>query len=221
MDNLALRLTMLFALSFVSFGAMSTENSYKINLYGTAVYEQEEASLTEGEPEWKKIIRGTEHVVGKGTNIKFADPVFCKSITATFFGNATHPGGARNGIYNEDNDGYGFKCNLDDGRTLSIFIYGILNSKYGNTLAVGISQGVTLIDVYGVRVSVGIALTALSYEMHRSHSVYYLVAPFPYAAIEFKLPQELGYIGFTRFSLSKGIYLRGAETFQINYKNLF
>lgn len=210
---------LILLMMFVSHNAYSTQN--KVDLYGRETNNSDTQAITANEPSWKQVLRETEYQDLSELKLKLKDPTTCKSITISFFGNATHPGGGRNGLLNERNDGYGFKCNLDQSRNLSLFVYGILNSKYGNTLAGGISQGITLVDLYGVRLSVGIALTTLSYEVHHRHQVLYLVAPFPYSSIEFKLPNEMGYVGFARFSLSKGIYLRSAETYQFNIKKLF
>lgn len=144
------------------------------------------------------------------TLLVYQDPSFCKSVGHSFFGNATHPGGGRGGRLNERNDGYGFTCYLNESRTRHISGQALVNSQYGLTIAWAISQSVTLIDLYGVRLDVGFSPTALSYEK-RNGEVLYGVLPLMFERITFTLPKKWGHLSFVQNHLGQGIKLRNAE----------
>ncbi len=137
----------------------------------------------------------------------------CKSVSVNIFGNASHPGGNPYRLLNERNDGIGMTCYLNKEKTRFLFGNALTNSQFGLSIAGGIGQGITLVEVSPIRFDVGISVTALSYEK-RNGKMLYGVMPFPYAKLIVDLPGNMGYVGITQTYLSgnvRGIRLRNAE----------
>jgi hypothetical protein len=145
---------------------------------------------------------------------------FCKAIAINIFGNASHPGGNRNHLLNERNDGYGFTCYQNKEKTDYYFFNTLTNSQYGLSVALGAARGFTIFDLKGLRLDAGIAGTLLSYEK-RDRKVLYGALPVPYIKVTYELPRSLGYVSLTQSYLGKGITLRSAEMLQIKLEKLF
>jgi hypothetical protein len=113
----------------------------------------------------------------------------CKSISTTLFGNVSHPGGNRGGRLNERTDGYGVNCFMDNNKNSSLFVYGMTNSQFKPTFAIGMRTGLTLFERGGLRLDLGVGGTFVAYE-RANNRFSYGVIPIRYEKLsyEFILP---------------------------------
>jgi hypothetical protein len=114
----------------------------------------------------------------RGVNIgKSIADVWCKTVTRMVYNNSRHPGyGDR---VNQDNDGYGFKCRIDEQDPFFVSVVGLTNSWKGATFAISGGKQYDLLHMKFSRVEVsayvGMSLTSLSYEAPNRHKDYYLL----------------------------------------------
>lgn len=164
----------------------------------------------------------------------------CKSTGVLIYGNASHPGGNPYDLLNERNDGVGFICYTNTPQTDFVAWSALINSKFGLATSAAWGRGITVIDWSPVRLDVGVAVTALSYEIpggsrtpknapetqiityRAKHAgdkrrVLYGILPFPYAKLALQVPVNrwgMMYIGVNETYLESslnGVRLRNVE----------
>lgn len=92
----------------------------------------------------------------------------CTAHEDVFFTRSSHPGGNSKGRLNEDQDGRGMRCFVDEAKTFYLGLGTMVDSKHGDEFHFGFGSRYLTPAFYRFRLSVGGELSYVNYEI-RNH----------------------------------------------------